>query len=1133
MSHMNCLPIVSVAVLLGLSAHGAAAASLPRAREPLQIRPRPFWEEVRAFDDPVSRPVAWTTFVVNAGFGGGRGASERWKGWIAEHWQLLDYMDRSGDYASHHWLKHRGIWFEIYGCNEYQETIHFHERGAKALFWDNGIARDQDGERVLCPEYNTRVAGWAKSHDWDAYIACNNAPRWSALINYDLLTSPLHGTAVSQDNIGGPLLRTGSGSRGRYCDHCNRKFQQYLRATGRLPEYQRDYGHIRDYVQANQMDLLRQLPPYDTSARFTEKEAERIGRICADPVMAEYQKVLYLSHLHNFMRYYRDLKVVADRLGRPFSVHGNQGGGFMGPDAYQVVVSDFVDTLWYESSGLSAYDMFKYGWNNAWGAFRFEIGRAMLRGRKPLICMTKFRKLAPDMVAHELAEPCAGGAVLFVRSEQLEADPVLRGLMTDYFAFRQEHRALFVSHERRRHCQVALLYSVPTMMYGQYQAAVAAPPVSAMSGLARALEEGHIPFDVAILNHPEIHPDFVSGDELKRYRLLILPETECLSDAQVGVVTSYLDTGGTVGVIGNCGVRDENNRPRPESAVEQWRQHGRVLDLTPTPYFCANRTEENEQTRATTRAVIKSTRAALEGQCLVRGELPRLLWVKSWVHDCGVAAFHFVNYNLDFESGTATSTDSVRVTLRLPDGVECEEAQFLVPGQAPRSLTLRQDGTEVSFELPSVRVYGVVVIGKPGLHGAASALLRGDGLVARAEFACDGNWGSAEPLSGRVRVSRPPAGTSVAAAEAYARSARELLDAVAVEQQERLVNRVQQMADTAGAVLALDFGGQTPTAGWQVVAAETAYDADVGYGWLPSRQQTEPMPEELYYGNVQSGEMTPAHTIQNGYAIFWPYKTRPPATINRCLYSGVPRTFRIDLQPGLYDVSVVSMNPTWNYRNLLASGMVQANGRTVLLDIPLFKGGFESRRFTIPVDGVLELGFGGATGWGVASVVVRPAEGEAREPLAEGAIREWRLSPRFGNPEWAPIAETHAPPEDEPAKPSMTSWLRVSSAAEGIGLVDLGPNTAAEVGDVTYAVASLDVGEGRQAVLHLGSTSAMLAWLNGERIAYLPNQKGVLRDESTVPVALKPGRNVLLLKLCRFWERRWLFYASLTPVEGQ
>ncbi|MFC1806700.1 hypothetical protein ACFL09_06985, partial [Planctomycetota bacterium] len=489
---------------LPLMSGAALGMALPRAKTQAAVVLPDFGADLRAF---ARTRVSWWPHVINAAWGGGRGGPERKGGWLDKHWLLVDYIDRSADYSTHDWLRNRGIWSEVYGSNEYQETIHFHEEGARKLFWDNGIARDMLGERVLSRHYNTSVPWWKEKVGWDAFIVCNNAPRWSAVIHYDWMTSPLLGNAISQDNIGGPTSRIGAGGHGRYCDHCNARFRHYLTTTNRLPDFRRDYRHIRDYVQKNMMDVVKKLPPH-VKHRWNAEEGRLWARMCEPPVMSEYHKSLYLSHLHNFVRYYRDAKLIASRQGRDYDVHGNQGGSFISPNPYQVALSDFVDTVWFESKGISTYDVFKHGWNNAWGALRYTMGWAMTQGERPFLSMTGFHKHTRDVVEHEMAEACAGGGVLFVNQQHFEKEPELQRLMTDTFRFRHAHRALFAGQGRSRHAQVALAYSIPTMMYYNYQYVGDAPPINSLSGMARALFEGHVPFDVVLFRHPEIRRDY-------------------------------------------------------------------------------------------------------------------------------------------------------------------------------------------------------------------------------------------------------------------------------------------------------------------------------------------------------------------------------------------------------------------------------------------------------------------------------------------------------------------------------------------------------------------------------------------------------------------------------------------------
>ncbi|MFC1716049.1 hypothetical protein ACFL6S_20430, partial [Candidatus Poribacteria bacterium] len=613
MRYFTCVVFLA---LLSISCVGESIAALPRADEQISVNLPDYGAELRAFDKQDRKQVKWWPHVINAAWGDGRGGPERNGGWLDKNWKLIDYLDRSADYTTHKYLKNRGIWYEVYGSNEYQETIHFYEGGARDLLWDNGIARDMNGERVLSKNYNTSVPWWKEKIGWDAYIVCNNAPRWSSIINYDWLTSPLLGFAISQDNIGGPTSRIGAGGHGRYCDFCNEKFFHYLETNDRLPEFRQKYKHIRDYVQDNLMDVVMQLPPH-TKHRFNEEEAMLLARLCEPPVMSEYQKSLYLSHIHNFVRYYRDAKLLAGRMGREYDVHGNQGGGFIGPNPYQVALSDFVDTVWFESSGLSAYDVLKYGWNNSWGSFRYAIGRAMTQGERPFMSMTRFHKKTPDMVEHEMAEACAGGGVLFVNQLHFEKTLELQQMMTEYFAFRQGHRALFDSRWNRPYADIAIAYSVPTMMYYNYQHGAAAAPVSALSGIARALEEGHLPFAVEIFRHPEIHEDLVTLQELSRYRLLILPNLECLSDSQIELFTQYLQAGGTLGIIGQCGTKNEDNLSRDESPLERWKAAGKVVDILPDRSFLPSRREEDDGTRELTQIAIQHTQKALDNETIL------------------------------------------------------------------------------------------------------------------------------------------------------------------------------------------------------------------------------------------------------------------------------------------------------------------------------------------------------------------------------------------------------------------------------------------------------------------------------------------------------------------------------------
>ena len=110
-------------------------------------------------------------------------------------------------------------------------------------------------------------------------------------------------------------------------------------------------------------------------------------------------------------------------------------------------------------------------------------------------------------------------------------------------------------------------------------------------------------------------------------------------------------------------------------------------------------------------------------------------------------------------------------------------------------------------------------------------------------------------------------------------------------------------------------------------------------------------------------------------------------------------------------------------------------------------------------------------------------------------------------------------------------WTEAKAPPTGMPVIDLGTSRQADVGDIVYAATVIDSPEARAATLRFAATSAAQLWLNGEALAYVPNEKGLRRDELVVVLPLRAGRNTLLVKLQRFWERRWLFYASVAEPE--
>ena len=74
----------------------------------------------------------------------------------------------------------------------------------------------------------------------------------------------------------------------------------------------------------------------------------------------------------------------------------------------------------------------------------------------------------------------------------------------------------------------------------------------------QALIEGAVPFHLVFDQHLE---------NLKPYRVLVLPDSECLSDAQIALIRTYVENGGVLMVVGASGMYDEWRRARPSPGL--------------------------------------------------------------------------------------------------------------------------------------------------------------------------------------------------------------------------------------------------------------------------------------------------------------------------------------------------------------------------------------------------------------------------------------------------------------------------------------------------------------------------------------------------------------------------------------
>jgi hypothetical protein len=127
----------------------------------------------------------------------------------------------------------------------------------------------------------------------------------------------------------------------------------------------------------------------------------------------------------------------------------------------------------------------------------------------------------------------------FAGTQPLDAE------MLRYLGFYRRHRDLFRGTEDAG--GVAVLRSYPSITYDHFPAQLSAVLTE------QALIQSRVPFELATDGHLA---------DLSRFKVLILPNAECLSDGQIAAIRGFVERGGGLVAIGQSGLYDQWRRVR-------------------------------------------------------------------------------------------------------------------------------------------------------------------------------------------------------------------------------------------------------------------------------------------------------------------------------------------------------------------------------------------------------------------------------------------------------------------------------------------------------------------------------------------------------------------------------------------
>jgi hypothetical protein len=301
----------------------------------------------------------------------------------------------------------------------------------------------------------------------------------------------------------------------------------------------------------------------------------------------------------------------------------------------------------------------------------------------------------------------------------------LSAAVRKYIDFYRANRRIF--HETRDLADVAVLRSYASITYNQPRCQLSA--ILAEQALIQAAVPFHIIFDPHLAN-------------LSPYRVLVLPDSECLSDAQIEAIRGFVHRGGGLVVVGRSGLYDQWRRLRITPGLKG------LVRSQPAASAYEETVGRHSDEGQVQRALVESARVFylpslqfdgslpafgpyfnidnrfwknpanatefLDGVAWVRGaeppvhvEGPNHLIVNAVEH----AARHFTAVHLVNYHAAAGPLENITVTCRIPEGARVKSVRLYDPDK-PEAEELNAhsaEGTAVS-NVFQVKTYAIVVV---------------------------------------------------------------------------------------------------------------------------------------------------------------------------------------------------------------------------------------------------------------------------------------------------------------------------------------------------------------------------------------------------------------------------------------
>jgi hypothetical protein len=506
------------------------------------------------------------------------------------------------------------------------------------------------------------------------YMMDRNNPVWreylKAIVRLQIDTG-VHGVHFDEAEV--PLTSLQYG--GCFCRVCRRGFRDHLRA---LPERERP----RELAGEDLSD-------FDYGAWLLARGFDFNSDRGRTPLFAEYIEF----QERNITRYFAELaqyaRDYAKSVGREIKISGNFFNLFehyypLEPSV-DVIVTEMRNTLWRQPEWYRYAAGFGRGKQvvvveNPYGGVVPQLVEALKRGRM----YDRFRQSIYEATAMGVNMSLPYGAWMGSVAEEAFYPP--HDLAREIQGFIAEHDHLTGGDPSW--AEVGVVYGI--VSNARLRSAVELPADNRLNTLAEgdvlpfdqvttALAAAAQPYDVLFFPDGDLRPDGLQQDDIDRYRTLIVPACEVLTDRQAALLEGYLEGGGRLVVLGALGTNLSDRMPplleRPDViSAEPFRFS---LDLVP----------DGAQVVMADGAVD----AAVTLQRVPEG-----------------AALHLIRYDYDESQDRMRPIDRLELQVRLPFAFGRVEA-FSPDGRLVASACPGDDGRQ-RLVLRDVPIYGIVLL---------------------------------------------------------------------------------------------------------------------------------------------------------------------------------------------------------------------------------------------------------------------------------------------------------------------------------------------------------------------------------------------------------------------------------------